>query len=98
MWSLGKVIETPEVLRVYIGSFWLEEDEGKYTEQLKEWLFDSERQELLKDIYNLKRNATTQKVNSLIRRIKLLKTHICILDYLRNNMPSVFGQKKLQKS
>lgn len=22
MWSLGKVIKTPEVLRVYLGSFW----------------------------------------------------------------------------
>lgn len=25
MWSLGKVVNTPEVMRVYIGSFW----EGK---------------------------------------------------------------------
>jgi hypothetical protein len=22
MWSLGKVVKSPEVLRVYIGSFW----------------------------------------------------------------------------
>lgn len=22
MWSLGKVIKSPEVLRVYVGSFW----------------------------------------------------------------------------
>jgi len=22
MWSLGKVVRTPEVMRVYIGSFW----------------------------------------------------------------------------
>lgn len=22
MWSLGKVFETPEVIRVYVGSFW----------------------------------------------------------------------------
>ncbi len=22
MWSLGKVLDTPEVVRVYIGSFW----------------------------------------------------------------------------
>ncbi len=24
MWSLGKVLDTPEVVRVYIGSFWEE--------------------------------------------------------------------------
>ena len=33
MWSLGKVIKSPEVLRVYIGSFWdqplMYEDNGK---------------------------------------------------------------------
>ena len=25
MWSLGKVVGTPEVMRVYVGSFWEEE-------------------------------------------------------------------------
>lgn len=34
MWSLGKVIKSPEVLRVYIGSFWdqplMYEDNGKF--------------------------------------------------------------------
>lgn len=34
MWSLGKVIKSPEVLRVYIGSFWdqplMYEDNGKW--------------------------------------------------------------------
>lgn len=33
MWSLGKVIKSPEVLRVYIGSFWdqplIFDDNGK---------------------------------------------------------------------
>lgn len=33
MWSLGKVVKSPEVLRVYIGSFWdqplMYEDNGK---------------------------------------------------------------------
>eukprot|EP01129_Flabellula_baltica_P011370 TRINITY_DN4961_c0_g1_i1.p1 TRINITY_DN4961_c0_g1~~TRINITY_DN4961_c0_g1_i1.p1 ORF type:complete len:542 (+),score=112.55 TRINITY_DN4961_c0_g1_i1:59-1627(+) len=98
MWSLGKVITTPEVLRVYIGSFCRgEENEGAYAEELKEWLFDSEREELLRDIFGLKRNATVMKVNALIKRIKLLKTHVCILDYLRDKMPNMFGQKKAAK-
>lgn len=41
MWSLGKVMKTPEVLRVYIGSFWDQPlqhtDNGEY--------------EILEDIY-----------------------------------------------
>lgn len=35
MWSLGKVVKSPEVLRVYIGSFWDQplvfEDNGRYS-------------------------------------------------------------------
>lgn len=34
MWSLGKVIKSPEVLRVYLGSFWdqplMYDDNGKH--------------------------------------------------------------------
>lgn len=42
MWSLGKVIKTPEVLRVYIGSFW----DKPYAAQGKEneKLFEAETQ------------------------------------------------------
>jgi len=34
MWSLGKVIKTPEVMRVYIGSFWNEPYQNKDNENL----------------------------------------------------------------
>lgn len=39
MWSLGKVIQTPEVLRVYVGSFW---DKPLNNKDLKK-LFDAEQ-------------------------------------------------------
>ncbi len=36
MWSLGKVVKSPEVLRVYIGSFWDQplvfDDNGEHSE------------------------------------------------------------------
>jgi len=40
MWSLGKVINTPEVLRVYIGSFW----DKPYRNIENEKLFRAEQQ------------------------------------------------------
>ncbi|KAG8146599.1 hypothetical protein E2320_013737 [Naja naja] len=50
MWSLGKIINTPEVVRVYIGSFWshplLIPDNRK--------LFEAEEQDLFKDIHKKK--------------------------------------------
>lgn len=34
MWSLGKIVKTPEVLRVYIGSFWNQPFKHKDNEAL----------------------------------------------------------------
>jgi EH domain-containing protein 1 len=52
MWSIGKVVKTPEVLRVYIGSFWdqplLHEDNAA--------LFEMEEKDLMRDLKELPRN------------------------------------------
>ena len=58
MWSLGKVIATPEVLRVYIGSFW--DQPLKHAEHKA--LFDAEAADLLADLRSLPRNAAVRKV------------------------------------
>lgn len=95
MWSLGKIVNTPEVestsdgcleilhhfsetpkslylpqvVRVYIGSFWshplLIPDNRK--------LFEAEEQDLFKDIQSLPRNAALRKLNDLIKRARLAK-------------------------
>jgi hypothetical protein len=69
MCSLGKIINTPEVVRVYIGSFWshplLIPDNRK--------LFEAEEQDLFKDIQSLPRNAALRKLNDLIKRARLAK-------------------------
>ena len=46
MWSMGKVMKTPEVLRVYIGSFW--DQPLTYTDN--EELFKMESADLLRDL------------------------------------------------
>ncbi len=58
MWSLGKVLATPEVLRVYIGSFW---DQPLKTSEQKA-LFDAESNDLLADLRSLPRNSAVRKV------------------------------------
>ena len=57
MWSLGKVLDTPEVTRVYIGSF----REDAYNRRGRENadLFDSERQDLLADLRMLPRSSVS---------------------------------------
>lgn len=93
MWSLGKVLQTPEVARVYIGSFW--DQPLRY--DVNRRLFDDEEQDLFKDMQSLPRNAALRKLNDLIKRARLAKVHAYIISELRKDMPSVFGKDSKKK-
>ena len=66
MWSLGKVLATPEVARVYIGSFWNE----PLRYDINRRLFEAEEQDLFADLQSLPRNAALRKLNDLIKRAR----------------------------
>lgn len=93
MWSLGKVLQTPEVARVYIGSFW--DQPLRY--DVNRRLFEDEEQDLFKDLQSLPRNAALRKLNDLIKRARLAKVHAYIISALRKDMPSVFGKDGKKK-
>lgn len=80
MWSLGKVIGTPEVLRVYIGSFW--DQPFHNTENAA--LFEAETKDLLADLRSLPRNSAVRKVNELVKRARQAKVHAYMLSHLRS--------------
>ena len=88
MWSLGKVLRTPEVSRVYLGSFW---DQPLHYDMNRR-LFELEEQDLFNDIQSLPRNATVRKLNDLIKRARLVKVHAYIMAHLKEKMPAVFGK------
>ena len=46
MWSLGKVLKSPEVPRIYVGSFWNQPLRYEYNRKL----FEAEKRDLLKVI------------------------------------------------
>ena len=80
MWSLGKVLGTPEVSRVYIGSFW--DQPLRYDMNRK--LFEAEEQDLFADLQSLPRNAALRKLNDLIKRARLAKVgHLAILYFYK---------------
>jgi len=90
MWSLGKVIQTPEVTRVYVGSFWeqpLQIDDNRK-------LFELEENDLFQDLQGLPKNAALRKLNDLIKRARLAKVHAYIIATMKEEMPSMFGKEK----
>jgi EH domain-containing protein 1 len=88
MWSLGKVFDTPEVSRVYIGSFW----DQPYQCTDHEKLFDAEREDLFRDLLALPRGSAVRKVNELVKRARLVRVHALIIGHLKAQMPAVFGK------
>uniref|UniRef100_A0A6B2L276 EF-hand domain-containing protein n=1 Tax=Arcella intermedia TaxID=1963864 RepID=A0A6B2L276_9EUKA len=92
MWSLGKVIKTPEVLRVYIGSFW---DQPYHIEENKK-LFEMEQKDLIDDLLTLPRNSAVRKINELVKRTRLVRTHAAILSHLKEKMPMLIGKESTQ--
>merc|ERR1712128_283092 len=93
MWSLGKVLGTPEVARVYIGSFW--DQPLRY--DINPRLFEAEEQDLFSDLQSLPRNAALRKLNDLIKRARLAKVHAYIIAELKSQMPAVFGKDSKKK-
>eukprot|EP00957_Ditylum_brightwellii_P046751 3548230-Ditylum_brightwellii.AAC.1 len=66
MWNLGKVMMTPEVCRVYMGSFWGAPLQN--TEQAS--LLEQEKFDLFTDISQLPQNAVMRRINELVKRAR----------------------------
>ena len=93
LWSLGKVIDTPEVTRVYIGSFWSEPLKNDDTAPLLEM----EMADLLTDLSMLPRLGAVRKINDIVKRIRQVRTHCVLLDHMRSQMPAFMGKDKKKK-
>ena len=93
MWSLGKVVKSPEVMRVYLGSFW---DKPLQIPDNKE-LFEMEQRDLISDLKSLPQNSAVRKLNELVKRARLVRVHMCIIATLRKKMPAFWGGDGTQK-
>lgn len=93
MWSLGKVMNTPEVCRVFMGSFW--DAPLKNTDQMD--LLQQEETDLLNDIMGLPQQAVMRRINELVKRARSVKVHAYIIHYLRKQLPYTWGKKEKQR-
>jgi len=93
MWSLGKVMMTPEVCRVYMGSFWGAPLKNKEQSAL----LLQEKQDLFNDIAQLPQNAVMRRINELVKRARSVKVHAYIIHYLRKQLPYTWGKREKQR-
>ncbi|KXS17003.1 past-1 [Gonapodya prolifera JEL478] len=93
MWSLGRVFSNPEVVRVYVGSFW--DQTSKYHDM--EDLLLAEQGDLLNMLRELPRNSAIRKVNEMVKRARTARVHAIIIAHLRKQMPTLFGAKSKAK-
>jgi GTPase SAR1 family protein len=92
MWNLGKVCDTPEVTKVYVGSFW----DGPLRNEDQRELFEKEQDDLYRHIEQLPLSSSVQRINDLSKRARLVKAHALLMEHLRNSMPSMWGIEEKQ--
>jgi hypothetical protein len=93
LWSLGKTMTSPEVARVYVGSFWQEPLKSLDNAEL----FEMEEKDLMKDLAVLPRQSAVRKINELVKRIRKVKTLAYIIGHLKAQMPNLMGKEKKQQ-
>ncbi len=73
LWSLGRVLTSPEVPKVFIGSFWREPLQNTELQDV----FSQEESQLMADIESLGSRSERRKLNDLIKRARLAKVSSC---------------------
>lgn len=97
MWSLGKVLNTPEVSRVYIGSFNDKPIDEEAVGPMGRDLFEKEQNDLLTDLKDIPKKACDRRINEFVKRARAAKIHAYIISHLKKEMPSMMGKNKAQQ-
>lgn len=97
MWSLGKVLNTPEVVRVYIGSFNDRLVNETSVGPIGKDLFEKEQDDLLSDLIDIPKKAIDRKINEFVKRARAAKIHAYIISHLKKEMPAYMGKAKTQQ-
>jgi hypothetical protein len=93
LWSLGKIITTPEVPRVYVGSF--RNEKNSLCENLD--LIQREEKDLLQELFHLPSNHLISKINLVARRCRQVRVHALITSYLKEHSSHFWFRVETQK-
>eukprot|EP00940_MAST-03C_sp_MAST-3C-sp2_P000974 g974.t1 len=92
MWALGKAMERPEALQVFVASL---HSKPLVCEDAQKPFIVAQMQQLLADLHDdLPRDAALRRLGDLARRAAEVRTHVLLVGYLKEQMPLVFGKEK----
>lgn len=80
------------MVRVYVGSF----KDGDMARNDHDALFAKDRQVLMDKLHELPKACGIRKVNEMVKRIRLSTVNVCVLGYLRSQMPYLWGKRATQ--
>ena len=82
MWSLGSIVASPEVPRVYIGSFW----DAPFREGGMRGLMEAEEADLVHELASLPEDNVMNKINEIARRARLVQVHVHLMSFMREQV------------
>uniref|UniRef100_A0A915Q809 Dynamin-type G domain-containing protein n=1 Tax=Setaria digitata TaxID=48799 RepID=A0A915Q809_9BILA len=85
MWSLSRILESPEVPKVFIGSFCTADSKDTISSEVHE-IFTQEYIDFFDELKLLPSGCNVRKLNDVIKRAKKLKIHALIMEYLLRKM------------
>ncbi|CAG9532371.1 unnamed protein product [Cercopithifilaria johnstoni] len=85
MWSLSRILESPEVPKVFIGSFCTEDSRDAISSEVHE-IFTQEYIDFFDELKLLPSGCNVRKLNDVIKRAKKLKIHALIMENLLKKM------------
>jgi hypothetical protein len=84
MWSLGSIVSSPEVPRVYIGSFW----DQPFRNLGMRGLMEAEEADLIQELAELPEDNVMNKINEIARRCRMVQVHVHLMSYMRETVTS----------
>lgn len=83
LWSIGKVLRTPEMAKVFVSSFWNEE--YRYADHKD--LFNEDKEAIVKELHSLPGASLLRKINTLVVRARRVRAHLCVVGHVRSQLP-----------
>ena len=101
LWSLGKVVHSPEVPRVFVASMRdspaSDDAEPGAVTNANHALFDRERGTLLRELHALPRHTVTRRINEALKRWLAVRTHATLCSHLTSEFGMLVLQRQREK-